>query len=293
MGEKMDGWIVLDKPTNVFSKKAAMRVARLFGATKNGHIGTLDPMASGVLPVALGAATKMIPFLEEVSDRTKEYLFSVQFGFETDTLDITGSEIARSDIVPDTELVKSVLGEFIGEISQIPPVYSAVHVGGRRAYELARNGKSVDMPSRLVSIYFLELTEIVGNSWHFRMRCSPGTYVRSVARDIAKRCGTLATVDMIRRTQTSGFTLKNAVGLDFLEKLVNNGGDVGQYLAPIDSGLGGIPVLNLNDKETKLYKNGGFINVSGTNGYVRVYSDEKFIGIGIISDGVLRPKRTI
>lgn len=293
MGEKMDGWIVLDKPTNVFSKKAAMRVARLFGATKNGHIGTLDPMASGVLPVALGAATKMIPFLEEVSDRTKEYLFSVQFGFETDTLDITGSEIARSDIVPDTELVKSVLGEFVGEISQIPPVYSAVHVGGRRAYELARNGKSVDMPSRLVSIYLLELTEIVGNSWHFRMRCSPGTYVRSVARDIAKRCGTLATVDMIRRTQTSGFTLKNAVGLDFLEKLVNNGGDVGQYLAPIDSGLGGIPVLNLNDKETKLYKNGGFINVSGTNGYVRVYSDEKFIGIGIISDGVLRPKRTI
>ena len=293
MGEKMDGWIVLDKPTNVFSKKAAMRVARLFGATKNGHIGTLDPMASGVLPVALGAATKMIPFLEEVSDRTKEYLFSVQFGFETDTLDITGSEIARSDIVPDTELVKSVLGEFIGEISQIPPVYSAVHVGGRRAYELARNGKSVDMPSRLVSIYLLELTEIVGNSWHFRMRCSPGTYVRSVARDIAKRCGTLATVDMIRRTQTSGFTLKNAVGLDFLEKLVNNGGDVGQYLAPIDSGLGGIPVLNLNDKETKLYKNGGFINVSGTNGYVRVYSDEKFIGIGTISDGVLRPKRTI
>lgn len=289
----MDGWIVLDKPTNVFSKKAAMRVARLFGATKNGHIGTLDPMASGVLPVALGAATKMIPFLEEVSDRTKEYLFSVQFGFETDTLDITGSEIARSDIVPDTELVKSVLGEFVGEISQIPPVYSAVHVGGRRAYELARNGKSVDMPSRLVSIYLLELTEIVGNSWHFRMRCSPGTYVRSVARDIAKRCGTLATVDMIRRTQTSGFTLKNAVGLDFLEKLVNNGGDVGQYLAPIDSGLGGIPVLNLNDKETKLYKNGGFINVSGTNGYVRVYSDEKFIGIGIISDGVLRPKRTI
>ena len=220
MGEKMDGWIVLDKPTNVFSKKAAMRVARLFGATKNGHIGTLDPMASGVLPVALGAATKMIPFLEEVSDRTKEYLFSVQFGFETDTLDITGSEIARSDIVPDTELVKSVLGEFVGETSQIPPVYSAVHVGGRRAYELARNGKSVDMPSRLVSIYLLELTEIVGNSWHFRMRCSPGTYVRSVARDIAKRCGTLATVDMIRRTQTSGFTLKNAVGLDFLEKLV-------------------------------------------------------------------------
>lgn len=293
MGEKMDGWIVLDKPTNVFSKKAAMRVARLFGATKNGHIGTLDPMASGVLPVALGAATKMIPFLEEVSDRTKEYLFSVQFGFETDTLDITGSEIARSDIVPDTELVKSVLGEFVGEISQIPPVYSAVHVGGRRAYELARNGKSVDMPSRLVSIYLLELTEIVGNSWHFRMRCSPGTYVRSVARDIAKRCGTLATVDMIRRTQTSGFTLKNAVGLDFLEKLVNNGGDVGQYLTPIDSGLGGIPVLNLNDKETKLYKNGGFINVSGTNGYVRVYSDEKFIGIGTISDGVLRPKRTI
>lgn len=289
----MDGWIILDKPTGLFSKSAAMRTARLFGTKKNGHVGTLDPMASGVLPVAIGNATKMVPFLEEVCDRTKEYLFSVQFGFETDTLDITGAEINRTNIVPDQATLVAVLPEFVGKISQVPPLYSAVHVSGQRAYELARAGQIVDMPVRQVEVYLLELVKITGVSWHFHMRCSPGTYVRSIARDIAKRCGTVATVDMIRRTQTSGFTLKNAVELDFLEKVFNNGGDVGEFLAPVDLGLGDIPVLNLTDKETVLYKNGGFINKGGTDGLVRVYFDDVFVGIGVLDGGVLKPKRTI
>ncbi|MCR4917923.1 MAG: tRNA pseudouridine(55) synthase TruB [Alphaproteobacteria bacterium] len=289
----MDGWIILDKPTGLFSKSAAMRTARLFETKKNGHVGTLDPMASGVLPVAIGNATKMVPFLEEVCDRTKEYLFSVQFGFETDTLDITGAEINRTNLVPDQATLVAVLPEFVGKISQVPPLYSAVHVSGQRAYELARAGQIVDMPVRQVEVYLLELVKITGVSWHFRMRCSPGTYVRSIARDIAKRCGTVATVDMIRRTQTSGFTLKNAVELDFLEKVFNNGGDVGEFLAPVDLGLGDIPVLNLTDKETVLYKNGGFINKGGTDGLVRVYFDDVFVGIGVLDGGVLKPKRTI
>lgn len=289
----MDGWIILDKPSGVFSKSATIRVARIFNTKKNGHIGTLDPMASGVLPVAIGNATKMVPFIEEHSDRTKEYLFSVQFGFETDTLDITGTEVSRTDIIPSESAICGVIPKFIGKISQTPPMFSAVHIDGRRAYELARAGKNIDIKPRTVEVHSLELTEILGDSWHFRMRCTPGTYVRSIARDIAHACGALATVDMIRRTRTSGFTIKNAHTLDFLENLFNNGGDVGKYLAPVDFGLGDIPVLNLDDDATKLYRNGGFIKVDGLNGLRRVYSNGKFVGIGIVSDGVLKPKRTI
>ncbi|MBO4700739.1 MAG: tRNA pseudouridine(55) synthase TruB [Alphaproteobacteria bacterium] len=289
----MDGWIILDKPSGVFSKSAAIRVARLFNTKKNGHIGTLDPVASGVLPVAIGNATKMVPFIEEFCDRTKEYLFSVQFGFETDTLDITGAEISRTDIVPNESAVRAVLPKFIGKISQIPPMFSAVHIEGHRAYELARTGKHIDIPARTVDVYSLELIGVSGDSWNFRMRCAPGTYVRSIARDIAHSLGTVATVDMIRRTTTSGFTIKNAHTLDFLENLFNNGGDVGQYLAPIDFGLGDIPVLNLDGNATGLYRNGGFINVGDTDGIYRVYFGNEFVGIGTVVGGVLKPKRTI
>ena len=157
-------------------------------------------------------------------------------------------------------------------------MFSAVHIDGRRAYELARSGKNVDMKPRTVEVYSLELTEIAGDSWHFRMRCAPGTYVRSIARDIAHELGTVATVDMIRRTRTSGFTIKNAHTLDFLENLFNNGDDVGGYLAPMDFGLGDIPVLNLDDNATKLYRNGGFIKVGLADGTYRVYFGKDLCG---------------
>lgn len=289
----MDGWIILDKASGVFSKSAASRVARIFGTKKNGHIGTLDPMATGVLPIALGNATKMIPFLEEFCPRDKEYLFSLQFGFETDTLDITGNITVRDDFVPDSEQVKSVLSKFIGHITQVPPAFSAVHIDGRRAYELARKGAAPEMPPRSVDIYELEFLGITDKSWQFRVRCAAGTYVRSLGRDIALACGAHATVDMIRRTRTGCFTIENAVKLDFLENLFNNSGDAMQYLASVDSGLGGIPVLNLTDKVVGLYKNGGFIDWNGADGIYRVYSGKDFVGIGVVSGGVLRPKRTI
>ncbi len=268
-------------------------MARMLGTKKFGHIGTLDPMATGVLPIAIGDATKMIPFVEDAGNHTKEYLFSCMFGFETDTLDITGTEIARNDIVPPESDVRAVLPKFIGQISQVPPIYSAVHINGQRAHELARRGRTVEIPAREVEIFALELTEIRGNSWHFRMRCSPGTYVRSVARDIAKKCGCLATVDMIRRTQTNGFDIKDALTLDFLEKVFNNSGNLGENLKPTDFGLGDIPVLNLSDKDAEFYKNGGFIKTGANNGLYRVYADKNFIGIGVVMDDELRPKRTI
>ena len=287
------GWVILDKDSGLFSRTAGGKIARMIGTKKFGHIGTLDPMASGVLPIAIGDATKMIPFVEDAGNHTKEYLFSCVFGFETDTLDITGTEIARTDIIPSESAVRAAIPNFIGRISQVPPIYSAVHIAGARAYELARQGRAVDMPPRDVEIYALELTEIRGDSWHFRMRCTPGTYVRSVARDIAKTCGTVATVDMIRRTQTNGFDIKDAVKLDFLEKVFNNSGNLGENLKPVDFGLGDIPVLNLPDKDAGFYKNGGFIKTGAACGLYRVYAGDEFIGIGAVDGGVLRPKRTL
>ena len=287
------GWVILDKDSGLFSRTAGGKVARMIGTKKFGHIGTLDPMASGVLPIAIGDATKMIPFVEDAAPKTKEYLFSCQFGFETDTLDITGRETARNDVIPTQADIKSVLPEFIGKISQIPPQYSAVHVGGVRAYDAARRGRALDIPPRSVEVYELEFLGLRDKSWHFRMVCSTGTYVRSIARDIAARLGTFATVDMIRRTVAGGFDIKSAVKLDFLENLFNNSGDIGSNLMPIDFGLGDIPVLNLSDKDACVYRNGGFVKVDATDGLMRIYSGELFIGIGAIDGGILRPKRTI
>lgn len=289
----MSGWIILDKSSGLFSRTASNRVAKLFGIKKSGHIGTLDPMATGVLPIALGDATKMIPFLENVNDGQKEYLFSCQFGFETDTCDVTGTETARNGIIPGDDKIQAAVAEFFGDINQIPPIYSAIHVNGRRAYKMARNGEIVDIPPRSVHIYELKYNGFNGKSWEFFVRCSTGTYVRSLARDIAKKCDSLATVDMIRRTYTNGFDLKNAVSLDFLENLYNNGGDIGKYLMPLDLGLGDIPVLNLDDKDTVFYKHGGFIKIATSDGLVRVYNDTNFVGIGVVKNNQLRPVRTI
>jgi len=286
-------FVLLDKPAGLFSRTAGGRVARMLGVKKFGHIGTLDPMASGVLPIAIGDATKMISFIEDATPNTKEYLFGVEFGFETDTLDATGRVVRRDGIIPTESAVRDALPQFLGETQQVPPIYSAVHIDGRRAYDLARHGTVVDIPARRVRIDALDFLGRDGASWQFRMRCARGTYVRSVARDIGVAAHALATVNMIRRTESNGFSIKNAVKLDFLENLVNNGADIGEYLMRMDFGLGDIPVQNLSGRAAELYKNGGFVNVGGDDGLRRVYSGDAFIGIGVVASGVLRPKRTI
>ena len=172
-------------------------------------------------------------------------------------------------------------------------MYSAVHVGGVRAYKRAHDGESVEIPPRKVHIFELEYTGKTADSFLFRVLCSRGTYVRSIARDIAYKLGTVATVDMIRRTRSGAIEIKNAHTLDFLENLVNNNGDIGKYLMPVDFGLGDIPVLNLDDKDSELYVHGGFIDVAHGDGLVRVYNGNRFIGVGMVSNGTLRPKRTI
>ena len=290
----MDGIIILDKESGLFSRTAGYRIAKMFGEKKFGHIGTLDPMASGVLPIAIGNATKMIPFIEEANKNKKEYLFGLRFGVETDSLDITGNTTATSDTIPTDKDIQNVCKKLVGEINQVPPAFSAVHVNGKRAYELARKGEKPELKSRQVTIFELEYTgKSRENEYNFRVVCSRGTYVRSIVRDIAKMCNTIATTTYIRRTQTNGFEIKNAVKLDFLENLFNNSGDISKYLMAPDCALGDIPVISLDNENTKLYKNGGFVKTDETNGLRRVYSGKNLIGIGRIVDGLLRPQRTI
>ena len=165
----MNGWIILDKDSGTFSRTAGGRVARLFGNKKFGHIGTLDSMASGVLPIAIGNATKMIPFVEDLNPDTKEYVFGVRFGVDSNTLDITGNVITDCGNIPTENDIKNVLPSFIGEQMQVPPIYSAVHVGGMRAYDVARRGGAVDIPPRKIHIYELEYIGKSGESFQFRV----------------------------------------------------------------------------------------------------------------------------
>lgn len=287
---KNSGFVLLDKPSGITSRGAGGRIARMFGAKSFGHVGTLDPMASGLLVIALDEATKVIPY---IPDAHKEYEFSVQWGTQTDTLDITGKIINTSSVIPDPLSIRAACESFVGEYDQVPPDFSAVHVDGRRAYEIARAGKELKIPARQVHIYQLQAE----NSNSFIVRCGAGTYVRSLARDIAAKCGTIATCTAIRRIQTNGFDIKNAQTLDFLENLFNNDGlaAIENYLQGADFGLGDIPVCNLDNNDARLFQNGGFLTRSAftENKSVRVYSDKKFIGIGIIENGVLKPKRII
>ncbi|MDR1697185.1 MAG: tRNA pseudouridine(55) synthase TruB [Rickettsiales bacterium] len=312
-GNGTGGWIILDKPSGMTSRRAGGIVARMFGIKKFGHLGTLDPMASGVLPIALGQATKMIPYLEGQKDeRTKgqkEYEFSIKWGIKTDTDDITGNIIEQdSSICPFVpSCFSSALNSLIGEIEQTPPAYSAIHVNGRRAYELARAGKPVDIPPRRVKIYKLEEKKDEGRMMKdekdtssfclhpssFSVECSSGTYVRTLVQQIAEHARQIATCDMIRRTRTHGFKIKDAVSLDFLENLYNNSpASVTEYLKPIDFGLDDILVLKLDDSYAELFSNGGFVATTG-DGLRRVYSENKFIGIGRIDNGILKPQRII
>lgn len=289
----MDGIIILDKESGVYSRTAGGRVAKIFGEKKFGHIGTLDPMASGVLPIAIGNATKMIPYIEETNENQKEYLFGLRFGIETDSLDITGKTIKTDDFIPDEKDIKNACEKIEQTTEQIPPMFSAIHINGKRAYELARGGADVELKARPIKIYKLVYGGKSGTEYNFRVLCSRGTYVRSIVRDIAKMCGAIATTTYIRRTLTNGFDIKNAVTLDFLENLVKMYGNINKFLMPIDLGLGGIPVLNLDDKDTELYRHGGFIKTAKPDGLVRVYNANTFVGIGFVQDKQLRPKRTI
>ncbi|MFP5297275.1 MAG: tRNA pseudouridine(55) synthase TruB, partial [Alphaproteobacteria bacterium] len=239
-GSPVHGWVCLDKPVEMGSTEAVTRVRRLFDAQKAGHAGTLDPLASGVLPIALGEATKTVPFMMEAQ---KVYRFTIHWGISTDSVDREGEIIARSDVRPGVEQVKAALAGFVGEIDQVPPAFSAIKVDGQRAYDLARDGVEVELKARRVTIHEAAVTAAPDpDHVEITMRTGKGVYVRSLARDLAAALGAEGHVSALRRERVGPFSTENAVTLDSLEEMVHRGA-ASEGLLPVATALDDIPEL--------------------------------------------------
>ena len=214
--DDVNGWLIIDKPKGMGSTQVVGKTRYLLHANKNGHTGTLDPFATGVLPIAFGEATKLISF---VTDGNKEYEFVLKFGQHTSTDDTEGEVIATSEKIPTKAEIERAIPYFLGEITQVPPIYSAIKINGKPAYKRARKGEDVEIPSRKVQIYVLELLEYNGASIKMRVECSKGTYIRTLGKDLALFLGTKGHLTELRRTKCGIFSLKDKILLDFLEKV--------------------------------------------------------------------------
>ncbi|SKA40976.1 tRNA pseudouridine synthase B [Enhydrobacter aerosaccus] len=252
-GEKIDGWVVLDKPLGMTSTQAVGRVRWLFGAQKAGHGGTLDPLATGVLPIALGEATKTVPF---VMDGRKEYRFTLRFGEARSTEDAEGAVTASSDVRPSDAAIMALLGRFIGEVEQTPPAFSALKIEGQRAYDLARAGQTVELKPRKVVIERLELLERPDpDHADFVVACGKGTYIRSLGRDLALALGTVGHLSALRRTAAGPFREEAAISLSKLEALGHIPALLG-VLAPVATALDDIPALAMTEAQADRLRQG-------------------------------------
>ena len=291
-GEKVDGWVILDKPVGLGSTPAVGKVRRLFGAQKAGHGGTLDPLASGVLPIALGEATKTVPF---VMDGRKEYRFTLAFGEARSTEDREGEVTATSDVRPGDAAIAAALGAFTGDIEQIPPAFSALKIDGKRAYDLARAGEAVEMKPRRVTIERLELTgRPDADHADFVVACGKGTYIRSLGRDLALALGSVGHLSALRRTVAGPFREEAAISLPKLEALGHIPPLLGA-LAPVATALDDIPALALTETQADQLRHGQPVlltrDVPPSGALVRAEHGEKLVAL-VRSDGVsLQPVR--
>jgi tRNA pseudouridine55 synthase len=253
----MHGWLIIDKPVGLGSTQIVSAVKRAlregdYPRNKVGHGGTLDPLASGVLPIALGEATKLAG---RMLNADKVYDFTCRFGIETSTLDAEGEIVATSEVRPSLAEVEAILPLFTGRIRQVPPAYSAVRVGGRRAYARARAGESPEMEARSVKVVSLAIVEAGPDQVTLSARVSKGTYIRSLARDLAYALGTVGSVSMLRRTQAGPFTLESAISLDNLAELASQR-RLEQALLPLTAGLDDIPALSVTPDQARLLRQG-------------------------------------
>lgn len=252
-GDDINGWLIVDKPRDMTSNAVVGVVRRLYGANKCGHAGTLDPFATGVLPIAFGEATKLISY---VTDGEKEYEFVLQFGVSTTTDDSEGEVVVRGTYNVYREDIEKVLPEFLGKIRQVPSKFSAIKINGERAYNLARKGETVEIPEREIEIYALELLEMLeGNAARLRVRCSKGTYVRTLGKDIASKIGTVGHLKELRRTKCGVFSLDDTILLEKLKKMVYKEELLGA-LFPITTYLRDIAVIAVSEADAKKLKLG-------------------------------------
>ena len=299
-GRPISGWLILDKPVDFGSTEAVSKIKWLYKAQKAGHAGTLDPLASGMLPIALGDATKTVPY---VMDGRKIYEFTVSWGEERATDDLEGEVTESSDKRPSEQQIRDILPGYIGTINQVPPQFSAIKIAGERAYDLAREGEAVEIPSREVDIFRLTLLACPdADRAHFEVECGKGTYVRALARDFGRELGCFGHVSGLRRTFVAPFAeeamvpLADLVALEAIE-------DMDERLAALDAllidtceALSSLPHLVINDDQAHRLKMGNPILVRGRDAPVaesEAYATARgrLIAIGEIGQGEFRPKR--
>ena len=296
-GNSIHGWVILDKPKGMSSAQAVSAVKRRLNAKKAGHAGTLDPQATGLLPVALGEATKTVPF---VMDGMKCYNFLVRWGVETDTDDSEGQAVRTSDKRPSREDIEAVLPLFTGEISQVPPQFSAVKVAGERAYDLARDGEDFTLNARPVVVKRLEIREIQdADLCVFEAECGKGTYVRALARDLGRELWCFGYVAELRRTRVGVFTEKDTISLEKLDQFGHSA--VGHeancdVIKPIETALDDIPALAVSGSDAQRLKRGQAVLIRGRDapilkGPVYAMSRGTLVAVGEVCHGELRPKR--
>ena len=299
-GDVVDGWVCLDKPFELGSTEAVSRIRRLFNAQKAGHAGTLDPLASGILPIALGEATKTVPFMMEAQ---KVYRFTINWGVSTDSVDREGEIIGRSDVRPTVEQVRAALPAFVGEIDQTPPRFSAIKVDGARAYDLARDGVKFELQARRVTIHSAEVTDAPDpDHVELTIRTGKGVYVRSLARDLAQALGAEGHVSALRRERVGPFSTENAVTLDSLEEMVHRGA-ASEGLLAVATALDDIPELAVNEQDAFSLRQGRPIvllprqvetlkdRLSGGSRTVSAFQGQTLVALCQLRAGRLEPDR--
>ncbi len=260
-GIKIDGWINVNKPVGITSTQVVGKIRYALKAQKAGHGGTLDPLASGILPIALGEATKTVNYIQ---DAIKTYNFTITWGEQRTTDDAEGEVLHSSDKRPAQEEIEDILSQFIGDIEQVPPQFSAVKVEGERAYDVARDGEHVNIKPRGVYIEALGILDHTDNKTDFTCICGKGTYIRSLARDMGEILGCYGYISSLERSKVGPMELESAISLDIFEQMIDNPDqekDLSSIVLPLQTVLDDIPVLALKDKEAVLLKNGNGISL--------------------------------
>jgi tRNA pseudouridine55 synthase len=294
--EKRDlhGWLILDKDVGQTSTAAVAALKQLFRAKKVGHAGTLDPLASGVLPIAFGEATKTVSY---VMDGQKAYRFKVRWGVETDTDDSEGRPVSETADRPSPEAMRALLPRFTGKIEQTPPRYSALKIEGERAYNLAREGEDVSLAARPVEVHRLTLTDVPDADHSvFETECGKGTYVRALARDMGRALGCLGHVCELRRTRVGSFDEKRAVRFAELARQGEASNDLAAILLPVESGLAAVPALQVSRADADRLALGQSVLLRGRDapllaGMVSVSTQGSLVALAEIEQGALKPRR--
>jgi tRNA pseudouridine55 synthase len=301
-GRPLDGWLIIDKPAGLTSTDVVNRVRRAFDAQKAGHGGTLDPLATGVLPIAFGAATKTVPY---VMDGTKLYRFTLRFGDARDTDDADGQVIATSDARPDDVAIQAALPAFRGEIMQVPPMFSAIKVAGERAYDMAREGRAPVLEARPARVDRFELVERPdADTAVFEVQSGKGVYMRSLARDLAAACGTVGHIAVLRRMRVGPFREDQAIPLDNLARTEDTPPASPDLLLPVATALADIPALALTEAEATGLSHGQAISLvtlmgriprtaDPDGGLARAMAGGRVVGLCRLEDGWLRPERLL